>query len=104
MPGTEAVNDAVTRHLLEAIERVRDDVAKVEFWAGAVAGFARPVPAYEPDGASVWLPTEQASALRSKAPEPESRDVESPAPKQKRRASGKNGKSAAASKARQGAD
>jgi hypothetical protein len=68
----EALNDAVTRHLLEAIERVRDDMSKVEFWAGAVAGFAQPVPEYTPDEASVWLPTEQASTLRSTLREPDS--------------------------------
>jgi hypothetical protein len=66
MRQTGAANDAVTRHLLEAIERVRDDVAKVEFWADAVAGFSRPVPDYEADGASVWLPAEQAHTLNSK--------------------------------------
>ena len=94
MPGTVGVNDAVTRHLLEAIERVRDDVAKVEFWAGAVAGFAQPVPVYEPDNASVWLPTEQASALRSNGGQPATRATEPTARKPKRRASGKSRKSA----------
>ena len=66
MRQTGAANDAVTRHLLEAIERVRDDVAKVEFWADAVAGFSKPVPEYEADSASVWLPAEQAQTLHSK--------------------------------------
>ena len=42
-------NEQVVRHLFEAIDRVREDVAKVEFWASAVTGFAQPVPAYEPD-------------------------------------------------------
>jgi hypothetical protein len=65
----KAPNDAVTRNLLEAIERVRDDVAKVEFWAGAVAGFAEPVPEYEPDQGSVWLPSEQGGTLRSRLTE-----------------------------------
>ena len=40
--------DAMTRHLIEAIEQVRLDMAKVELWAYAVSGFSRPVPAYEP--------------------------------------------------------
>jgi hypothetical protein len=34
--------------LLEAIEQVRADVSKMEFWAGALKGFATPVPDYEP--------------------------------------------------------
>ena len=51
------------RHLIEAIERVREDIAKVELWAYAVTGFARPVPDYEPGEMTVWLPCEQGSVL-----------------------------------------
>jgi len=54
---------AVSRHLYDAIERVREDVAKVEFWADAVTGFSQPVPNYEPDNVKVWLPSEQATRL-----------------------------------------
>jgi hypothetical protein len=57
-------NDAMFRHLYEAIERVRRDVAEVEFWADAVAEFAKPVPAYKPDEMSVWIPPEQAAVLK----------------------------------------
>jgi hypothetical protein len=62
-------NEQVVRHLFEAIDRVREDVAKVEFWANAVTGFAQPVPAYEPDETRVWLPTEQASSLKRREPQ-----------------------------------
>jgi hypothetical protein len=55
--------NAVARHLLEAIERVRKDVEAVEFWADAVAGFSQPVPHYRPDDVTVWLPDEQAAEL-----------------------------------------
>ena len=54
---------AVSRHLHDAIERVREDVAKVEFWADAVAGFTQPVPDYSSGDVTVWLPSEQASAI-----------------------------------------
>jgi hypothetical protein len=77
----EIAANNVTQHLLDAIERVRDDVAKVEFWAGAVAGFSQPVPAYEPEQASVWLPSEQATSLRPQAranPEPQKSDEPKP--------------------------
>jgi hypothetical protein len=57
-------NEQVVRHLFEAIDRVREDVAKVEFWASAVTGFAEPVPGYEPDSTRVWFPTEQATSLK----------------------------------------
>ena len=51
------------RHLIEAIEQVRLDMAKVELWAYAVSGFARPVPRYDPTKIDVWLPSEQAKKL-----------------------------------------
>jgi hypothetical protein len=51
------------RHLIEAIEQVRLDMAKVELWAYAVSGFSRPVPRYDPARTTVWLPTEQAKKL-----------------------------------------
>ncbi len=54
----------VTRNLFDAIERVREDVAKVEFWANAVTGFAQPVPDYDPGQMTVWLPGEQATRLK----------------------------------------
>jgi hypothetical protein len=57
-------NEQVVRHLIEAIERVREDVAKVEFWASAVTGFSQPVPGYDPDETRVWVPTEQAASLK----------------------------------------
>jgi hypothetical protein len=59
-------NEQLVRHLFEAIDRVREDVAKVEFWASAVTGFAQPIPAYEPDQTMVWFPTEQALNLKNR--------------------------------------
>jgi hypothetical protein len=55
----------MTNHLIEAIEQVRLDMAKVELWAYAVSGFSQPVPAYEP-GATMWVPPEQAKKLGDK--------------------------------------
>jgi len=59
--------EALTRHLIEAIEQVRLDMAKVELWAYAVSGFSRPVPAYEP-GRTMWVPPEQAKKLGDNKP------------------------------------
>ena len=60
------VNEDVARHLHDAIDRLRRDIAEVEFWADVVAGFAEPVPQYDPGQVSVWLPREQAVALRQR--------------------------------------
>jgi hypothetical protein len=54
------------RHLTEAIEQVRLDMARVELWAHAVSAFARPVPGYDPAKMKVWLPHEQATELRKR--------------------------------------
>jgi hypothetical protein len=55
--------NVLARHLHAAIERVREDMEKVEFWADAVSGFAEPVPDY--DSGTVWLPSEQATTISS---------------------------------------
>jgi hypothetical protein len=57
--------DALARHLHAAIDRVREDVAKVEFWADAMTGFSEPVPDYESHDMKGWLPPEQATRLSS---------------------------------------
>lgn len=58
VPATE-----LARHLHAAIERVREDMAKVEFWADAVTGFSEPVPDYESEDVKIWLPSEQATTI-----------------------------------------
>ena len=45
-PGRERV----MRELQQAVERLQDDIARVEFWADALGGFSSPVPDYEPSG------------------------------------------------------
>jgi hypothetical protein len=57
--------DALARRLHAAIDRVREDVAKVEFWADAMTGFSEPVPDYESHDMKGWLPPEQATRLSS---------------------------------------
>ena len=55
----------MARHLRTAIDQVRADVAKVEFWADAMTGFSEPVPDYESKDMKVWLPPEQATRISS---------------------------------------
>jgi hypothetical protein len=63
MSEQRAAANEVVRHLHNAIERVREDMKKVEFWADAVTGFAEPVPTYEPEDVNVWTPLEQARRI-----------------------------------------
>ena len=60
-----AAADVMAHHLRAAIDWVREDVAKVEFWADAVTGFSAPVPNYGADDVKVWLPPEQATRIAS---------------------------------------
>ncbi|MBX9774181.1 MAG: hypothetical protein K2Y71_07175 [Xanthobacteraceae bacterium] len=57
--------DQLARHLHAAIERVREDMEKVEFWADAMSSFSEPVPDYTPGDVTVWLPSEQATTISS---------------------------------------
>ena len=62
--GEKAIaTDALARHLHAAIERLREDMAKVEFWADAMTSFSEPVPEYDPKDVTVWLPPEQATRI-----------------------------------------
>jgi hypothetical protein len=63
MDEQEVAAHSVARHLHAAIDRVREDMAKVEFWADAVTGFSQPVPGYEPKDVNVWVPSEQAQRI-----------------------------------------
>jgi hypothetical protein len=47
MPAVEA-REKIERQLQEAIDRLRADLVRVEIWASALNGFARPIPEYQP--------------------------------------------------------
>ena len=64
MEDHRSSNEAAVRHLHKAIERMRRDLAEIQFWADAVSGFSQPVPDYDPAEMMVWLPPEQASMLK----------------------------------------
>ena len=39
--------EQIGQHLLEALEGLRKDVARVEIWATALRSFSKPIPDYE---------------------------------------------------------
>ena len=45
-----AGKDRVMRELQQAVERLQDDIARVEFWTDALGGFSKPVPDYDASG------------------------------------------------------
>ncbi|HET7681369.1 MAG TPA: hypothetical protein VFK79_14700 [Xanthobacteraceae bacterium] len=43
-----AGGDKISERLHESLARLREDIDRVELWAGALEGFSRPVPDYDP--------------------------------------------------------
>jgi hypothetical protein len=44
----QPAKEQITRRLQDAIENLQREAMKVELWAAALSGFARPIPDYEP--------------------------------------------------------
>jgi hypothetical protein len=54
----EPAEDQIVRNLAKAIERLHEDLDRVELWTAALNCFQRPVPDYQP-GERYLLPTRQ---------------------------------------------
>ncbi len=44
----EPAEDMIVHNLIEALERLREDMDRVELWTAALGCFQQPVPGYEP--------------------------------------------------------
>jgi hypothetical protein len=44
----EPAQDMIVRNLIEALERLHEDLDRVELWTAALGGFQRSVPDYQP--------------------------------------------------------
>jgi hypothetical protein len=45
----EPAKEKIVRNLQQAVERLHDDIARVELWTEALGCFAQPVPSYDPE-------------------------------------------------------
>jgi hypothetical protein len=52
----EPAEDQIVRNLAKALERLHEDLDRVELWTAALSCFQRPVPDYQP-GERYHLPT-----------------------------------------------
>ena len=52
---SEQAEELITRNLIEALERLHEDLDRVELWTAALSCFLHPAPAYEP-GDQYMLP------------------------------------------------
>jgi hypothetical protein len=44
----ERASDMIVRNLIEALNRLHDDLDKVELWTAALSSFQQPTPEYKP--------------------------------------------------------
>lgn len=56
MARNDPAGDTATLRLQEAIDRLQEDVRRVEIWAGALSGFLKPVPEYGDEESRHTLP------------------------------------------------
>jgi len=54
----EHAADTIVRNLIAALDRLRDDLDRVEMWTAALRDFQEPAPGYRPDG-TYLLPQRQ---------------------------------------------
>jgi hypothetical protein len=66
---TEAM---IARNLAQAIERLQEDLDRVELWTAALGCFQRPVPDYTP-GDRYLLPARELSPETKRNPSPEAK-------------------------------
>ena len=60
----EPAADAIVRNLIEALERLRNDLDRMELWAAALDRFQDPVPDYEPGDQHLLDPESKARRRR----------------------------------------
>jgi hypothetical protein len=46
---TEPAEDLIVRNLIEALERLHEDLDRMEIWAAVLGSFTHPVPGYQPN-------------------------------------------------------
>jgi hypothetical protein len=56
----EPAADAIVRNLIEALERLRDDLDRMELWAAALDRFQGPIPDYHPGNQHLLNPDPKA--------------------------------------------
>jgi hypothetical protein len=52
----ELAEDIIVRNLIEALERLREDLDRMELWAAALGSFQHPVPEYRPGDQHLLAP------------------------------------------------
>jgi hypothetical protein len=61
----EMAEDMIVHNLIEALEHLREDLARVELWVAALGHFRAPVPEYEPSNQYILPPAREQARPRS---------------------------------------
>jgi hypothetical protein len=59
----ESAEDAIVHNLIEALERLREDLDRVELWSSTLDHFHRPVPEYRPGDQNLLPQRKRQNAL-----------------------------------------
>jgi hypothetical protein len=62
MSAIEPAGEKIVRNLQQAIERLQDDIARVELWADALGCFNKPIPDYGHGQTRYDLPAEHTAS------------------------------------------
>jgi hypothetical protein len=60
----DPAEDVIVHNLIEALERLREDLDRVELWANALGCFQQPVPEYQPSDQHLLPSTPRREAPR----------------------------------------
>jgi hypothetical protein len=62
----EPAEEMIVHNLIEALERLRVDLDRVELWTAALDCFQQPVPAYEPNNRYMLSPKSENERPRAR--------------------------------------
>jgi hypothetical protein len=66
MAMPEQAKNMIVRNLVEALERLHEDLDRVELWTAALGCFQRPVPDYQPGNQNLLSSASQSEARNAK--------------------------------------
>jgi len=62
----EPAEDTIVRNLIEALERLQEDLDRMELWATVLGSFQNPVPDYKPSDRYLLQPKSKALPQRAR--------------------------------------
>jgi hypothetical protein len=64
---SEPAEEMIVHNLIDALERLRQDLDRVELWTAALGCFQQPVPEYEPNNRYLLSAKSESERLRARA-------------------------------------